>query len=83
MANWREFSKISKKIKKAYEIDPLVTYTSDCFTNDKQIRYNRFVSCHNCGSKKYYYHEAGSGKWNCKTTKCDNCETIVEIINNE
>lgn len=82
ITNWREFSKISKKIKEAYEIDPLVTYTSDCFANDKQIRYNRFINCPNCGSKKYFYHETGSGKWGSKTTKCNNCGMVVEIIDN-
>lgn len=83
ITNWREFSKISKKIKEAYGIDPLVTYTSDCFTNDKQIRHNRFINCPNCGSKKYFYHETGSGKWGSKTTKCNNCGMVVEIIDNE
>ena len=81
ITNWREFSKISKKIKEAYGIDPLVTYTSDCFTNDKQIRYNRFTNCPNCGSENYFYHEAGSGKWDSKTTKCNNCGMVVEIMN--
>ena len=77
------FWKLVKKIKEVYGIDPLVTYTSDCFTSDKQIRYNRFVECPNCGKKKYFYHEIGSDKWNSKTTKCNNCGMVVEIVNNE
>lgn len=77
--DWKTFMDFSNKVNKAYGLYPLTTYGDNCFTSDRNFRYNFFVECPKCGQKLYAYFEEKSFsdiKGNLKI-KCHNCGKTI------
>lgn len=53
--DWKDFAKISEKIKAKYGYDTLANYDIECFKYNQEIPfYNNYCVCPNCGNKTYY-----------------------------
>lgn len=70
--DWKKFTELSNKIKTAYDINPLLGYTVDCFINKKSIpTYNCLSFCPRCGGGVYFVLDEGK-EYDFNGT-CPNC----------
>lgn len=53
--DWQKYTELSNKIYQTYDINPLESYSLECFENKDSIpRYNCVASCPRCGLVSYY-----------------------------